>query len=185
MNRFLLPAPLILVGVFSTYMLIVADADAQSGSRIYPASPNYPAAPRKSFEARFWDYLKGAKYTNWAPGPGQNGDFYEGSSPHGAHLKMYLNRTAVANSQELPHGSIVIKENYGEDKKALMAITVMYRVKGYNAEGGDWYWIKYNANGTVATAPPDKGGMQLSGKVKGCISCHGGAEGEDFAFVND
>jgi len=85
----------------------------------------------------------------------------------------------------MAHGSVVIKENYGEDKKTLVAVTVMYRVKGYNADAGDWYWVKYNADGTVANAPPDKGGMRLSGRVKGCIDCHSGAGGGDFAFIND
>ena len=98
---------------------------------------------------------------------------------------MYLNRTAIANSNNLPHDSILIKENYGQDKKTLMAITVMYRAKGYNPEAGDWYWVKYNPNGTVAKAPPEKGSMPLQGKLKGCIKCHGGADGKDFAFVND
>jgi len=155
-----------------------SDLCAQSGTRVDPTRP-------KSFEAQFWDYLQGAKYTNWAPGPGQNGDVYEGQSPHGAFLKMYLNRKAIANSAELPLGSVIVKENYGDDKKTLMAITVMYRAKGYNAEGGNWYWVKYNPDGTVAKAPPAKGGMTLAGKVKGCISCHGDADGDDFSFFND
>ncbi len=42
----------------------------------------------RSYEAKLWDWLQGAKYNNWAAGPGQNGDFYPGESPHGAFLKM-------------------------------------------------------------------------------------------------
>ena len=120
-----------------------------------------------------------------APAPGQTGEFYKGESPHGAFLKMYLNRQAVANPTKLPHRSIVIKENYGPDKKTLMAVTVMYRMEGYNPEHYDWYWAKYNPDGTVAKAPPEKGGMALAGKVKGCIACHDNTEGDDFAFFND
>lgn len=98
---------------------------------------------------------------------------------------MYLNRTAAGRAKELPHGSILIKENYGPDQKTLMAVTVMYRSQGYNPDGGDWYWVKYNPDGTIANAPPDKGSMPLKGKVQGCIMCHSGADGQDFAFFND
>ena len=67
-----------------------------------------------------------------------------------------------------------------------MAITAMYRSKGYNPEAGDWYWIKYNPDGTVAKAPPEMRSMPLAGKPMGCIKCHGeGAAGNDFAFFND
>lgn len=156
---------------------------AQSGSR---AGSGRRAVDNRPFEAKFWDFLVSAKYVNWAPVPGKTDDLYEGSSPHGAFLKMYLNRTAAGRPKELPNGSIIVKENYGPDGKTLMAITVMYRSKGYNPEAGDWYWIKYNPNGTVAKAPPEMRSMPLAGKPMGCIKCHGeGAAGKDFAFFND
>ena len=140
----------------------------------------------RPFEDRFWSYLQAQKYTNWAPVPGKSDGYSEGQSPHGAFLKMYLNRTAAGNPQELPNGSIIIKENYGPDKKTLMAVTVMYRTKGYNPAAGDWYWAKYNPDGTIAKMPPEKGSMKIAGKAKGCIICHGeGADGKDFAFFND
>jgi hypothetical protein len=63
----------------------------------------------------------------------------------------------------------------------LMAVTVMYRAKGYDPEHNDWYYAKYNPNGTVAM----KGDMKLVGKPKGCIACHAGADGNDFTFAND
>ncbi len=154
-------------------------ASAQSGTR-NARQDNRP------YEDRLWSYLKDQKYENWAPVPGKSDGFSEGQSPHGAFLKMYLNRTAAGNPKELPSGSIIIKENYGPDKKKLMAVTIMSRYKDYNSAGGDWYWVKYMPDGTVAKAPPEKGSMRLAGKAKGCIMCHGdGAEGKDFAFFND
>lgn len=136
----------------------------------------------RPFEDRLWSYLISQKYENWAPVPGKSDGFSKGESPHGAFLKMYLNRVAAGNPKQLPNGSILIKENYGPDQKTLMAVTVMYRSKGYNPNGGDWYWAKYNANGTIAR----KGSVKLAGKVQGCITCHGeSAEGNDFAFFND
>lgn len=135
----------------------------------------------RTFEARFWSWLQRVHYTNWAPAPGQDGGFYPGESPHGAFLKMYLNRAAAARPHELPHGSVIVKENYGEDGQTLMAVTVMYRAKGYDAKNKDWYWVKYNPDGSVAM----KDDMRLAGQVKGCIECHSGADGNDFAFFND
>ena len=167
---------------------------AQSGSRTGSGTRTYTQGSgartvqqdNRPFEAKFWDYLVSAQYPNWAPVPGLTDDATAGSSPHGAFLKMYLNRTAAGRPKELPNGSIIIKENYGPDGKSLMAITAMYRSKGYNPEAGDWYWIKYNPDGTVAKAPPEMRSMPLAGKPMGCIKCHGeGAAGNDFAFFND
>lgn len=139
----------------------------------------------ETFEKKFWEYLDSNAYENWAPAPGQNGDFYQGRGPHGDFLKMYLNRTAAASPDELPNGSIIVKENYAADKETLAAITVMYRSKGYNKDAGDWYWIKYNPDGSIATTPEASGANKIMGKPNSCIECHGGAAGNDFTFFND
>ena len=97
---------------------------------------------------------------------------------------MFLNRKAAGNPSSLPDGSIVIKENYSPEQ-ALAAITVMYKTAGYNAESGDWYWVKYNPDGTVASKSTDSGSVRLAGRVKGCIDCHSDADGGDFVFFND
>ncbi len=141
---------------------------------------------KKSFEDKFWEYLKSNAYENWAPVPGQSDDFYPGESPHGAFLKMYLNRTAAGSSNDLPNGSIIVKENYAAaDPSTLKAITVMYRSQTYNPEAGDWYWIKYNPDGSVAKTSDELGAQKIFGKANGCINCHRGAEGNDFTFFND
>lgn len=146
----------------------------------------YPLMPvEKTYEQKLWEWLVRAQYKNWGPAPGQAEGTYPGKSPHGAFLKMYLNRTALGDSKGLPHGSVIIKENYGQDAKTLAAITVMYRAKGYNPKNFDWYWVKYNADGSVARTPADKGNMKIAGKFTGCIDCHAGAAGNDYAFFND
>ncbi|MCH7728414.1 MAG: hypothetical protein IH991_18340, partial [Planctomycetes bacterium] len=99
----------------------------------------------RPFEVRLWNWLQQSKYKNWAPAPEQTADFYPGESPHGAFLKMYLNRTAVADPKNLPHGSLIVKENFDKDKK-LMAVTVMVRSKGFDPEHNDWVWVKYMPN---------------------------------------
>ena len=165
--------------VVSTFLPPDHRAKAQSGSR------GTGRRAGVSFETRFWNYLGEAQYTNWAPSPGQSDGFQKGGSPHGAFVKMYLNRTAAGNPKKPPYGSIIVKENYGPMKKKLMAVTVMYRVKGYNPKGGDWYWVKYMPNGTVAAMKTPKGRMRLAGKLKGCIECHSGSAGDDYTFFND
>ena len=128
-----------------------------------------------------WDWLQKAQYKNWAPLPGITADAYKGQEPHGAALRLYVNRTAAGNPSELPHGSILVKENYAPDAKTLMATTVMYRSKGYDPEHGDWFWAKYEPDGRVARM----NGMSVAGRVEMCIECHGGASGGDYSFGND
>lgn len=161
-----------------------AQPDQQAGSILKTATDS-EAPVQASFEEKFWEYLTSNAYKNWAPAPGQNADFYPGRSPHGDFLKMYLNRTAAAAPEELPNGSIIVKENYAADRETLAAITVMYRSKGYNADAGDWYWVKYNPDGTVATAATQNGPQKIMGKPNSCIECHGGAADDDFTFFND
>jgi hypothetical protein len=54
-----------------------------------------------------------------------------------------------------------------------MAVTPMYKVKGYNPEAGDWFWGKYGPDGKI----------MASGKVKGCINCHGVQKAKDWIFT--
>ena len=150
---------------------------AQSGTR------SQPPTQKESFEQRLWKYLESVCYDQWSPA-GDNGDFRESSAPHGALVKTYMNRVAAGNASNLPAGSMIIKENFSPEKK-LMAITLMYKSKGYNPEAGDWYWAKFMPNGKVAQMETPKGKMSLAGKAKGCIDCHADAGGNDFAFFND
>ena len=155
----------------------------QQGSSTHQGGRANRAA--NTFESKFWNWLKRVEYHNWAPGPGKSTEAYAGQSPHGAFVKTYLNRTAAGNSKTLPDGSIIIKENFGPDGKTLMAVTVMYKARGFNPEAHDWYWVKYTPDGSVARTPPEKGSMPISGKFASCIECHSGANGNDFSFIND
>ena len=165
-------------------------AEAQSGSRRggflpYQGSGVQPGSTMRmqpqTFESKFWNWLKKAQYRNWAPIPGKPGDAYAGESPHGAMVKIFANRTAAANPETLPNGSVIIKENFGPDGTTLMAVTVMYKNKGYNPDGGDWYWAKYDPTGKIAV----KNGMRIAGRFKSCIECHSSAGGDDYLFSND
>lgn len=116
-------------------------------------------------------------YESWQLWPGK-GKLYQGTEPHGALLTTYLNEAAMKGLSEspanLPDGSIIVKENYTPDKN-LAAVTVMYKKADYNPAAGDFFWLKYGADG----------GIQKEGKVDGCINCHRTAKGNDFLFTND
>ena len=166
----------------STTQGFTTQGSATQGSATQ-GSATKQSSNEKSFEQKMWSFIKSTRYDQWAPA-GDNGDFRKSDRPHGAMVKTYMNRVAAGNSAELPHGSIIVKENYSPEKK-LMAVTMMYRSKGYNPDANDWYWIKYNADGTTAMMDTAKGKMAIAGKAKGCMECHSGADGDDYAFFND
>lgn len=112
-------------------------------------------------------------YEDWQLWPGK-GKLYEGREPHGALLTTYVNDAALSSIKAkygMADGSIIVKENYTPDKK-LAAVTVMYKISGYNPAGGDYFWAKYAPDWSV----------QASGRVKGCIECHGTREDNDYIF---
>ncbi len=121
------------------------------------------------------DFLKTSDYQSWSLFPGK-GKLYEGRHPHGAFLTTYVSKDALAAIEAkkgmLPVGAILVKENYSPEKK-LAAITAMYRVKGYDAEAGDWFWAKYATDGKILA----------EGKVKGCINCHQAVLVNDWIFT--
>lgn len=178
--------------LLATTGLILAQSGSRSGgSRPQSGSGTVPAqrslqtprtSPRElSTEAKLWDWLQKVQYKNWSPLPGVPAAAYAGAEPHGATVRLYANRTAAGNPEELPHGSILVKENYGSDPDAVEAITVMYRVKGYDTRNGDWFWARYDSDGRVSVM----NGMPVAGRVDMCIKCHSSAAGGDFSFAND
>jgi hypothetical protein len=116
-------------------------------------------------------------YKAWDLWPGK-GELYTGKHPHGAFLTTYVSKDALKTitdkSGMFPEGAVIVKENYNKEKK-LAAVTVMYRVKGYNPEAGDWFWAKYGADGSI----------QKEGMVKGCIGCHQTKIENDWVFTGD
>jgi hypothetical protein len=122
-----------------------------------------------------WQKMQDANYEeNWVTIPGKE-TFYKGQGPHGALLSTYLNQEAaeamITQPGEMTAGAIVVKNNYMPDK-TLAAITVMYKSSGYDAEHNDWFYVRYQPDGTVDAV----------GKPVGCLSCHGAVESNDYIF---
>jgi hypothetical protein len=138
--------------------------------------PKEGASMPEASGAALWDYLQKESYQkNWKMWPGTK-VFYPGKSPHGALLTTYVNNIALKAIQgkegKLPDGSVVAKENYSADKKYL-ALTVMYKVKGFNPRADDWYWAKYAPDGKV----------DGEGKIEGCINCHAKKRNNDYIWT--
>lgn len=116
-----------------------------------------------------WTRLSSSDYRkNWKYFPGK--PLYFMGSQHGRYLITYLNTKAYnavnKGSAVLPYDSVLVTESYTPDNE-LEDIYVMQRVRGFNPEGGDWYWVKYSPDGTAQTR-----GTGPAGKVGSCINCH-------------
>jgi hypothetical protein len=128
-------------------------------------------------EQDFLKYVAQPFYRGWDLWPGKE-KLYEGTEPHGVLLTTYVNDIAKQALEEgrqeegMPDGSIIVKENYSEDKK-LVDVTAMFKKTGFNPEAGDWFWIKFEPKGEVDAA----------GKVEGCINCHQAAAGNDYLLT--
>ena len=113
-------------------------------------------------------------YQNWALWPGKE-KLYKGTEPHGAYITVYVNDTAlgsIKNAKGMADNSVVVKENYTADKQ-LASVTVMQKVKSYNPEGGDWFWVRFSPDSKVTD----------EGKVIMCLGCHTGAKVNDYIYT--
>ncbi len=115
-------------------------------------------------------------YKEWAKWPGK-GEMYPGKEPHGAFLTTYVSEIAldsIKKAEGMSDRSIIVKENYDQNKQ-LVAVTVMYKVKDYNPDGGDWFWAKYDPGFNILA----------EGKVEACLKCHGSRKDNDFIMTGN
>ncbi len=97
------------------------------------------------------DYIKNSNYQSWKMWPGKEA-FYPTMTHSAAFMTTYMNDVALATIQGhtgiMKEDSVLVNENYGAEKK-LMALTVMYKVDGYDPAHNDWFWAKYAPDGTI------------------------------------
>ena len=122
-----------------------------------------------------WKHItETSPYNKWDYWPDHQG-IQSGKAPHGPRHKVFVNGKLLnSSSPPVQYGSIQVKENFTPTGD-LAAITVMYKVEGYNPDAGDWFWVKYTPEGKA-----DK-----SGKVKGCIQCHASRAKNDYILVHE
>lgn len=122
-------------------------------------------------------------YTEWGTWPSDEWNNFNANlvsgAPHGNVVRIYVNDIALEAAdgfdEELPEGSMIVKENYvgtdPENPGDLDAVTIMYKVEGFNAEASDWFWVK---------AKPDGSQIDAEGAVDGCIGCHSQGGNQDY-----
>jgi hypothetical protein len=125
--------------------------------------------------ASLWNYItKESPYKDWGFWPDHQG-MQPGRAPHGPLHKVFVNDKALGSRKApVQFGAIEVKESYNKDRE-LKAITVMYKIRDYNPDGGDWFWAKYGPDGKADAA----------GKLQGCIGCHGSGAKNDYILVHE
>jgi cytochrome P460 len=139
--------------------------------------PDLPALSADSISAKvLWDrFTVESDYTDYGFWPGHTG-VNPGQSPHGVFHRIYVNRTLLAALPiarlSAPDGALIVKDNLNAARQ-LDSITVMAKIDGYDPENGNWYWAKYEPDGTV----------QVAGALSGCITCHEGVAANDYVIL--
>ncbi len=133
------------------------------------AQPNTTAA-------ELWSWLLEQNFAErWRHVPGEPEGTYLGEAPHGELLQTFVNDLAFTALEQkrfpLPDGAVIVKENYTRDGR-LANLAVMWKVEGYNPEGGDWFWAEYTPDGRVL----------FEGKAALCIGCHARKKTSDWIF---
>ena len=118
-------------------------------------------------------------YQEWTQFPDHQGTF-SSVLPHGPMSQVFINgevESALANFDgTLPDGSIIVKENVGTSPDVTeAALTVMWKIQGFDPANNDWFWANMTQEGEIVA----------EGKVQGCTACHGGARANDFVFVHE
>ena len=109
------------------------------------------------------------------------------ASAHGRHaLRDWANPSAmegigVKGASGFATGATIVKEKFVIDQASgvfvLAALGIMVkRSTGFDAAGGDWEFVYWNAADGVSRGP-----VQLAT----CTSCHAGAGATDFVFVDN
>jgi hypothetical protein len=162
----------------------LAFSQGSGSSRLSPPRQTRPQTPAE-FQQSFWRHIAvSSPYSQWARLSAGADEPRPASDPHGPWAKTYLNPVAAKNPARLEYGSILVNEEYDDEKTTLKAVSVMYCVKGTDPAHYDWYWLKYSPDGKVMRAPADEGGKPIAGKVQSCINCHQKAK-MDLVFSND
>lgn len=176
--------------IFSAAVVVVLAASpfawgqGSGSSRLSPPRQTRPPTPAE-FQQSFWKHIAvTSPYRRWEQWPIGGEEPHSADEPHGPWVKTYANSAAVKKPSRLEYGSILVNEEYDEDKTTLKAVSVMYCVKGTDPAHYDWYWMKFSPDGKVLKAPAGQGGKPLAGKVQSCINCHQKARA-DLVFSND
>ncbi len=158
--------------------------NSMTSKKVMMKSPPFGAPADVTYAHNLWNQLQKRGFNS------TNSKLYTGGPPHGKVrevLEGKIDGNLVVVKRNYRGKSITVAEVASDRAKYLTSITVMAKRPGYDPADKDWFWVKYAPNGTIMKNPK---GMKLAGKVakgmaKGCISCHAGASGNDFLFIQD
>jgi len=141
------------------------------------AVPDVPA-PMPTGASLFTLISQTDPYQQWGQFPDRQGTL-PSALPHGPMSRVWINgqvETALTNfTGQLPDGSIIVKENVGSSSQVTeAALTVMWKVAGFDPANNDWFWANMTPDGQIVA----------EGKVPSCTACHGGVRNNDFVFVH-
>lgn len=121
-----------------------------------------------------WTYItKTDPYKNWRSWPDYQG-VQPARGPHKPLNRVFVNGRCISSLKPpVNYGSIEVKETLTQDLQ-LRNVTVQYKLKGFNPEGGDWFWAMYDPDGVV----------KMAGKLDGCLGCHENARDNDYVMVH-
>jgi len=129
------------------------------------------------FANKVWKAMDG--YEKWVV----KSEMMPGNSPHGKFIKVYYN---VINIDKKPY-HIIIKDNFTPEKELAAVIVMVQREDGYDTDNMNWFWVKYNPDGTISENDMK---MAMAGRVAkgmdmGCIACHKAPPDGDYLFINN
>lgn len=124
------------------------------------------------------------------------GDFAHGADTNGSGTVRDVFASIASLEGNVPVGTIITKKTWARDADEIktdelyVSFAMVKREAGYNPGGGDWEWVMmpYDEMNDYSAHPYGKlpaEGADGRGKLEGCISCHAGAAGNDYIFVND
>ena len=139
--------------------------------------PDGTEAPTPTGVELFAIIMQDDPYQDWGQFPDFQGTL-PSALPHGPMSRVFINSEVEsildAFDGALPDGSIIVKENVGVDPSVTeAALTVMWKVTGFDPDNNDWFWANMTPQGEIVA----------EGAVPACAACHGGARANDFIFV--
>jgi len=159
-------------------LLMVMTWVAAGGCTTTVAPPGSSGSPSPTGEQLVTLIMETDPYQQWAQFPDRQGTL-PSVLPHGPMSRVFISgevESALTDfAGQLPDGSIIVKENVGTSSQVTeAALTVMWKVAGFDPPNHDWFW---------ANVTPD-GGIVAEGRVQSCTVCHGGVRDNDFVFVH-
>ena len=175
-------------GISMMLVFITGCVTPETVEEAEPMSP-FGGDDSVSYAQKLWRNLAGLHLV----GPGAiTAKPYQGTHPHGIVLVTY--ESTVQMGEHV--GIAIVKINYtgpgvtestvaDQPDENIDSVTVMFkREKGYDPENADWFWVKYQVDGSLHVNEEDVplAGRVAKGKRQGCIACHKLAPGNDLVY---